>query len=196
MEEIKIIRLPASAAHPPAHVPEATKDSRFETRELEALAQDLYVWAQDPEAELPELEGLLSAEYRARYKGAFDPYDLERRLEEVIKAIYPVGEHLFLAHPERHYETRCTGVLVRRKEVSDRVYWKRELTVGEEAAWLAGYRGPSDERAWEADPLRPAYEKELAVLTAHIYAKAANTVHYPAALYYAMPGWPLAIRIR
>ncbi|MCI8478951.1 MAG: hypothetical protein HFE97_11585 [Oscillospiraceae bacterium] len=196
MKEIKIERLPAMLAHPPSDRPEMSQDNAYSTHELEGLAGQLYLWLQDEDADLPKLPLLRTERFQARYGRAFDPWGYLDRLIVLLDGLYPVHEFLFRADPDRFYEACCTKVKIHPKPLAERVYWKRELSRVEEGDWLTGYCGILDQEQWEEDFMRPAYEKELSVQTAYLFAKAASQVHYPALLFYTVSGWPLAIRIR
>lgn len=196
MEDIEIQRLPATLAHPPSGRPEMTRDNTFSTGELEALAGQIYLWSQDPDAQLPRMPLLSAGRFPQRYGRAFDPRGYLDRLVGLLEGLYPVHEFLFRAEPARFFEACCTQVEIHPKPLAERVYWKRELCRVEEGTWLTGYCAVLDEEAWRADPMRPAYEKELCMLTAYLFTRAAAQVSYPALLFYTATGWPLAIRIR
>lgn len=196
MEEIEIQRLPATVAHPPSGRPGMTRDNSFSVDELEAVASRIFLWSQEPEAELPRLPLLSTQRFQKQYGRAFEPLGYLERLVLLMEGMYPVRELLFRAEPTRFYEACCTRVEIHPKPLAERVYWKRELCRVEEGAWLTGYCAVLDERAWAQDPLRPAYEKELSVLTGYLFTRAAAQVRYPAQLFYTVTGWPLAIRIR
>lgn len=196
MEQIEIERLPAMLAHPPSGHPEMSRDNTYTTGELEALASQLFLWTQEEDADLPRMPLLNTERFQKCYGRAFDPWSYLDRLIILIEGMYPVRQFLFRAEPSQFYETCCTEVMIHPKPLAERIYWKRELSRVEEGSWLAGYCGVLDSSAWEADPMRPAYEKELSMRTAYLFARAANQVHYPAMLFYTVSGWPLAIRIR
>lgn len=194
--EIEIERLPAMLAHPPAGKPQMTRDNTFSTRELEGLASGLFLWLQEPESDLPKMPLLSTSRFRERYGRAFDPEAYLDRLVGLFEGLYPVQETLFRAEPARFFEACCTKVRIHTKPAGERVYWKREIARLEEGAWLPGYCGVLDEAQWDADRLRPAYEKELTALTAYLFARAGSITQYAAPLFYTASGWPLAIRIR
>lgn len=200
MDEIEIERLPAMLAHPPAGVPQMTRDNTFSTRELEGLASEIFLWLQRsdpaPGADIPKMPLLSTSRFQSRYGRAFDPDSYLDRLVGLFEGLYPVHETLFRADSARFFEACCTKVRIHTKPAEDRVYWKREIARLEEGAWLPGYCGVLDEAQWEDDRLRPAYEKELTALTAYLFAQAGSLVQYPAPLFYTASGWPLAIRIR
>ena len=196
MREIDIQRLPATLAHPPAGRPEMTQDNSFATAELEELASRIFLWSQDPEAPLPRLPLLSTPRFQSRYGRAFRPQGYLERLEIWLAGISPARELLFRAEPGRCFEACCTGVSIHPKPLAERVYWKRELCRTEAGEWLPGYCGVLDEAAWQADPLRPEYERELCMLTGYLFARAAWAARYPALLFYTATGWPLAIRVR
>lgn len=192
MGELKIERLPGVLSHPPEGLPEKTKNNEFTTTALEALAGKLYLWLDEPGAELPRMPRA----FREKYGRAFDPEDYLERLTPVLAALYPARELLFRAEPERCFATCCTGVKVNFKGPEERVYWKRELTRTEEGVWLDGYRGPLEQDGWADDPDREGYERDLALLTAYVFAQAAREAKYPSLLFYTASGWPLAVRVR
>lgn len=196
MSEIKIERLPCAEPHPPSEVPSKTKDGAFSMEELDHLSRILFAWSKRPDRTLPVLPLLSSEEFLSRYARAFDLDDFEERMLQVMQALYPPQQLLFLSDPARCFESRCMEVNIRQKPVDERVYWKREVITRGEGSWLSGYRGPIDMDAWNADPIRPRYEKELSIMTAYLLTHLAHQIKYPAALFYSMPGWPLAIRIR
>ena len=196
MAELEIERLPATIAHPPMGRPEMTQDNSFATAELEELASRIFLWSQDPAAPLPRLPLLSTPRFQERYGRAFGPEGYLERLAVQLSGLYPVCERLFRAEPRRCFETCCTAGSIHPKPLAERVYWKRELCRTETGEWLPGYCGVLDQRAWQADPLRPEYERELCMRTGYLFARAAQMARYPAMLFYTATGWPLAIRVR
>ena len=179
MKEIKIQRLPATRSPAPQSRPRQTKDGAPIVERLEQLARELYEWGRRPDRTLPALPEISSEGFLRQYASSFDLQDYRRRLYDVMQAMFPPAQMLFVADPARCFESRCSEVMIRRKPVEERVYWKREIVSVKKGVWL-----------------RPVYEYELSVATAYLFTSVANELKYPAALFYAAPGWPLAIRIR
>ena len=196
VKEIKIQRLPATRSPAPQSRPRQTKDGAPIVERLEQLARELYEWSRRPDRTLPALPEISSEGFLRQYASSFDLQDYRRRLYDVMQAMFPPAQMLFVADPARCFESRCSEVMIRRKPVEERVYWKREIVSVKKGVWLPGYRGPIDTDGWHADPLRPVYEYVLSIATAYLFTSVANELKYPAALFYAAPGWPLAIRIR
>ena len=192
---IKIERLPAVRPRTLKYKPETSRDGLFTTEELERLSVQLREWWLDGTRDIPAQPFLSSSHFDLHYRGMFDFVGYEAGAVRLLNALYPPKPHVFLVDSETYCAPRYARVRYSKKPDDDWVYWPGEIIADDHCEQYGGYRGPLDESAWMQEPTREAVEKDVLVMTAYLFARAARTTGYQSRLFYSSPGWPLALRL-